>query len=135
VANYHDYLPTATYQTGNTTITTDYFKYLYALSAVASAQYNLTVGNGETFFPYAGLGVGAQNNEYVRYYNAYTDKDKSWGFLARPEAGILIKFTRYRSVGAMAAVHYDFATNKSTLFNYNNFSSVGFQIGIMFLEM
>jgi hypothetical protein len=135
MANYDDYLPTATYQTGTKTITTDYFKYVYSFSAVASGQYNFRVGNGEKLFPYAGIGVGAENNEYVRYYNVYKDTDTSWGFLARPEAGILFKFTRYRSLGAMAAVHYDFATNRSNVFNYNNFSNIGFQIGVVFLQM
>jgi hypothetical protein len=108
---------------------------VYSYSAALSGQYNLSVGDGETFFPYAGLGLGAVNNEYVLYYNVYKDAERSWGFLARPEAGILVKFSKRRSFGAMAAIHYDYATNKSEKFDYGNFSALGFQIGLMFMEM
>jgi hypothetical protein len=33
----------------------------------------------------------------------------------------------------MAAVHYDYSTNKSDYFDYRNFSTVGFQLGIMMM--
>jgi hypothetical protein len=132
---YDQYRDTETYQTGTGAMTTDYFKYIYNYSAVISGQYNFPVGDRERFFPYAGLGLGANKNNYVLYYNIYEDEDRSWGFLARPEAGILVKFGTRRSLGAMAAVHYDFATNKSDMFEYSNFSTVGFQIGLVFLRM
>jgi hypothetical protein len=69
------------------------------------------------------------------YYNIYTDEERKWGFLARPEAGILVKFSKRRSIGAMAAIHYDYSTNKSPMFDYSSFSAIGFQIGIMMLEL
>lgn len=116
-------------------VTTDYFKYLYSYSAVVSGQYNFTVGDREVFFPYAGIGLGANHNEYVKFYNIYDDREKNWGFVARPEAGILVKFGQRRSIGAMAAVHFDYSTNNSELFGYDNFHSLGFQIGLMFLEL
>jgi hypothetical protein len=93
------------------------------------------VGEKELFFPYVGLGLGVSRQEYVQYYNIYTDGDRSWGFLARPEAGILVRFGSRKSFGAMAALHYDFSTNKSALYAYDNFSSVGFQIGVMLMSM
>jgi hypothetical protein len=133
-AVYDQYVPSETYVTGNTAITTDYFRYIYSYSAAASGQYNFLVGDGDKIFPYAGLGLGANNNQYVLYYNAYTKSERAWGFLARPEAGILVKFGSRRSVGAMAAVHYDYSTNQSKMFNYSGFSAVGFQIGLMFME-
>jgi hypothetical protein len=132
---YDQYQPTATYENGNGAVTTDYLKYIYSYSAALSAQYNFKVGNGETFFPYAGLGLGANNNEYVLYYNIYEDAERSCGFLARPEAGILVKFTKRRSIGAMAAVHYDYSTNKSENYNYNTFSTIGFQVGLVFIDL
>jgi hypothetical protein len=131
---FDQYIPTETYVNGPTSITTDYFRYIYSYSAALSGQYNFDVGSGDKFFPYAGLGLGAMNNDFVLYYNAYQDAERSWGFLARPEAGVLVKFGSRRSIGAMAAIHYDYSTSKSKRFDYSNFSAVGFQIGLMFLE-
>jgi hypothetical protein len=131
---YNQYAPTKTYRTTNGAITTDYFKYIYAYTFAASGQYNFLVGDGEKFIPYAGLGLGANTNQYILYYNAYQDGERVWGFLARPEAGILVKFGHRRSVGAMAAVHFDYSTNRSSMFRYSNFSSVGFQAGIMIMN-
>jgi hypothetical protein len=128
------YNPIETQQNGNGAITTDYFKYVYSYSAAVSGQYHFQVGDAETFFPYVGLGLGANNNEYVIYYNIYQDSERNWGFLARPEAGILVKIGR-GSFGAMAAIHYDYSTNKSEKFNYSNFSTVGVQVGIILIDL
>lgn len=131
---FDEYLPPTTIQSANGAITTDYFRYLYSYSIAASAQYYFAKGDSERFFPYAGLGLGAMNNEYVLYYNIYQDSEQTWGFLARPEAGILVRFGERRSLGAMAAIHYDYASNKSDKFNYKNLSALGFQIGIMLMD-
>jgi hypothetical protein len=84
--------------------------------------------------PYVGLGLGANNNQYVKYYNIYKDSQTAWGFLARPEAGILVKIGARQSIAAMAAIHYDFSTNKSSMFGYDGFSALGFQVGLAFLN-
>jgi hypothetical protein len=131
---FDQYKPTETVSSGSGAITTDYFNYVYSYSIAASGQYYFTMGDGETFFPYAGLGLGANNNEYVKYYNIYTDSERSWGFLARPEAGILVKFGGRRNLGAMAAIHYDYSTNQTDQFGYKNFNTLGFQIGLIFLD-
>lgn len=130
-ANFDQYEPTVTTQTGSGAITTDYFHYVYSYSAVVSAQYYFKDEEEERLFPYAGLGLGANTNEYVLYYNIYEDSQRSWGFLARPELGVLFRFTDHGSLGIMAAVHFDYSTNKSDKFAYDNFSSFGFQIGLM----
>jgi hypothetical protein len=39
-----------------------------------------------------------------------------------------------RSIGAMAALHYDYSTSKSEKFNYDNFSTIGFQIGLILMD-
>ena len=131
--NLDQYEPMSTIENPTGAITTDYFRYIYSYNAVVSGQYYFKNQEQERFFPYAGLGLGANTNEYVLYYNIYTDTERSWGFLARPEAGILYRFTKRGTVGAMAAVHYDFATNKSDKFNYNNFSALGFQFGLIIM--
>ena len=129
--NFDQYEPTSTKQNPTGAITTDYFHYIYSYTGVVSGQYYFKDEDEDRFFPYAGLGLGANTNEYVLYYNIYEDAERSWGFLARPEAGILFRFTRNGSLGIMAALHYDYSTNKSEKFNYSNFSAIGFQLGLM----
>lgn len=130
-ANFDQYEPTTTKQNPTGAITTDYFHYIYSYTGVVSGQYYFKEEDEDRLFPYAGLGLGAITNEYVLYYNIYEDTERSWGFLARPEIGILYRFTRRGSVGIMAAIHYDYATNRSEKFSYSNFSALGFQIGLM----
>lgn len=130
-ANFDQYEPTSTKQNTTGAITTDYFHYIYQYSAVVSGQYYFTDEEEERFFPYAGLGLGASTNEYVLYYNIYEDTERSWGFLARPEVGLLYRFSDRSQWGIMAALHFDYSTNQSEKFNYQNFSAVGFQIGLM----
>lgn len=130
-ANFDQYEPTSTKQNPTGAITTDYFHYVYNYSAVVSGQYYFKEEDEDRFFPYAGLGLGANTNEYVLYYNIYEDAERSWGFLARPEIGFLYRFTQRGSLGIMAAVHYDYSTSNSEKFGYNNFSAVGIQIGLM----
>lgn len=130
-ANFDQYEPTSTIENATGAITTDYFHYIYQYSGVISGQYYFKPEEEDRFFPYAGLGLGANTNEYVLYYNIYEDTERSWGFLARPEIGMLWRFSERSSLGIMAAIHFDYSTNQSEKFNYNNFSTVGFQIGIM----
>lgn len=130
-ASFDQYEPTSTKETGTGAITTDYFHYIYQYSGAISGQYYLKPEGEERFFPYAGLGLGASTNEYVLYYNIYEDRERSWGFLTRPEVGLLWRFSERSSLGIMAAIHYDYTTSKSEKFSYNSFSSIGFQIGLM----
>jgi len=134
-AYYEEYKPTETFlQPGGGAITTDYFNDIFQAGAVASGQYYFPLGNGSRFFPYAGIGLGAGRTAYKVSYNIYTDEEDSWGFLARPEAGILVRLGERRRLGLMAAVHYDFSTTKSESYNYDNFMNAGFQIGIMMMQ-
>lgn len=131
---FDQYNPTKTIENPTGAITTDFFKYVYSYSAVVSGQYYLTQDENERFFPYAGLGLGASNNEYVTYYNIYEDQETKWGFVARPELGAVYRFNPRRSFGIMAAVHYNLSTNKSEKFGYNNFNTLGFQVGVVLME-
>ena len=133
-AQYDEYKPKETFETENGAITTDYFNYIYQYGLTASGQYYFPLGEKDRFFPYVGLGLGANHNEYRVYYNIYADTDKAFGFLARPEAGILVRIGDRRKLGAMAAIHYDYSTNSSDDLNYSNFSAIGFQLGIMILQ-
>jgi hypothetical protein len=129
---YDEYAPRQTMQTGDGAITTDYFKYIYTLAGTINGQYYFTVGEGDRFYPYAGVGLGAINNQYAVFYNIYTEDDSRWGFLVRPEAGVIVRISR--SMAAMAAIHYDWSNNNSEYFDYDNFSAAGFQLGLVFMN-
>jgi hypothetical protein len=133
-AQYDEYKPKETFETENGALTTDYFNYIYQYGLTASSQYYFPLGEKDRFFPYVGLGLGANFNNYRVYYNIYTDSDSGVGFLARPEAGILVRLGSRRKLGLMGAVHYDYSTNKSDVVDYSNFSAVGFQLGIMVMQ-
>lgn len=129
-AVYKQYVPTQTYTTGTQSVTTDLYNYSY--------NYNLTVNIDYFFFPmkqlvvpYAGFGIGASYNKYNQYYNIYGSSSSSWGFLVRPEVGILIGFKENSSWRIKAAYHYDYSTNSSTDFGYKNFQNTGFQVGLV----
>jgi len=127
---YSQYKPAETFQQENGAITTDYFNYVFQYTLTGSVQYNFIAH--ENFYVYGGLGLGAMYNKYRVYYNIWVEGNESWGFLARPEAGVIARIPG-RSIGGMAALHYDIATNKSEGYGYNNFSAIGFQIGIVLM--
>jgi len=131
-ATYHDYAPRQTYTSSAGALTTDFYRYAYT--------YGLTLSGDYLFFPekkvqpYAGLGVGASYIDYTQYYNIFTARDPRWGVLIRPEAGVFVRLGKYSSWGIQGAIHYDFSSAKSADFEYNSFSNVGFQIGLVFFS-
>ena len=133
-ATFSEYKPTQTFQQEAGAITTDYFNYIYQLSLAASGQYYFHKSANERFFSYVGMGLGANQNKYTVFYNIYKDQHAAWGFLARPEAGILLRISTRKRIGLMAAVHYDYSTSKSNDYNYSSFSAVGVSVGIMSMQ-
>jgi hypothetical protein len=133
-AYFQEYKPTQTFQNPGGAITTDYFNEIFDMGITASGQYYFEVGDREHLFPYAGLGLGASRNDYSVYYNIYEDQESNYGFLARPEVGVLLRISPRRKIGLMAAVHYDFSTAKSDEYDYSIFSTLGFQLGIMVMQ-
>lgn len=128
------YKPTETFYTDNGAITTDYFNNIFQIAAAVSGQYYFPIGDKQVFYPYVGLGLGANRNRYTVSYNIYKDEEAAYGFLARPEAGILVRVGERRRFGITAAVHYDYSTNRSDSYGYNNFTAAGFQIGVVSLQ-
>jgi|SRR5690606_586894 len=133
-STFDQYEETRTFEQENGAITTDYYKYIYQYGAVISGQYYFPVGESEIIFPYAGLGLGANYHDYTLYYNIYDESYTGWGFLARPEAGVVVRFGKYRSLGAIAGVHFDYSTNKNDNFDYNGFNAVGFKLGVVMMS-
>ncbi len=128
---YRHYEPTTTFISSDGAITTDYFNYLYSYGVVANGKYFLP-SKSKKLMPYVGVGAGAAFNRFAQFYNIYTDKDDSWGFLARPEAGVIFSFGG--KVGLIASAHYDFTTAGSDKFEYSGFSHYGVNLGLVFMS-
>jgi hypothetical protein len=133
-STYKQYHPTETFYNddGTGAVTTDYFNYIYAYGAVVSGRYHFTYD--KLINPYVGVGLGVAYNKYTRYYNVYGDQNKAFGFLARPEAGMLIRFSQRRAVAGLLGVHYDYSTAKDKTNGYNSFSNLGINVGIVILD-
>ena len=129
-AVYKQYIPTNTYTYGTQSITTDLYNYAYNYSVSVNLDYFFSPME-KIVAPYGGLGIGAAYDKFTQYYNIYGSKSTSWGFLVRPEAGVLIGFKENSPWRIKAAVHYDYSTNMSTDFGYKNFVSMGFQVGLV----
>lgn len=124
-----DYVPRQTYTLSDGAITTDFFNYMYYFSAVANAQYYFRTSG--LLVPYASLGLGGAYTDYTIFYNVYSDTDTRGSFVVRPEAGVLYRFSTFSTLGLKAAIGYEYATNKSDVFEIKNFSAMSFQIGIV----
>ena len=131
---FQTYKPTETFYTDNGAVTTDYFNDIAQVAAAISGQYYFPISDKQVFYPYVGLGLGANRNRYTVSYNIYQDEESAYGFLARPEAGILVRIGERRRFGLTAALHYDFSTNRSETYGYNNFMAAGFNIGLVALQ-
>jgi hypothetical protein len=127
---YKQYIPTQTYPSGTQSTTTDLYNYAYNYSLSANLDY-FFFPMEKILVPYAGLGIGVAYDKFAQYYNIYGTSGSSWGFLVRPEAGILIGFKENSPWRIKAAYHYDYASNTSTDFGYKNFINTGFQIGLV----
>lgn len=134
LAEYHDYIPPQVYTQDNLTfIYTDIFSYVYSYSLNFSGKYFFIPD--KIVMPYAGLGVGVAHNQFTMYYNAYTQQDKRWGALVRPQGGVIIRAGKDANWGLLADVHLDYATTKSKDTDYNKgFATTGFQLGVVFLK-
>jgi hypothetical protein len=130
---FDQYEPTRTFPQDNGALTTDYYKYIYQYGGVVSVQFYHPM-ESKIFFPYYGVGIGANYNRFALYYNIYEDVSKGWAFLVRPEAGVLVKFGEYRSLGAIAGIHYDYSTVRNERYDYSGFSSVGWKIGLVLMS-
>ena len=111
---------------GSQALYTDFIHQVYTLPMYLNAHYYF--GGGEKMKPYAGIGLGAQYSEQDAYYNIFVTEEKNWGFVARPEVGLLYRFSNY--FGLHGNVGFNYATNKSDAFKIDNLKHVYYSIGI-----
>lgn len=127
--SYEQYIPTQTiqYDNGNKAITTDMDRVIYTVPVAALAHYYFNYG--KPVMPYAGVGIGAQYAEQTIFYNIFESDDYNWGFLVRPELGLLVMPGRQNRWGILAGASYSYATNKNSTFDLDNLKNFSFNIG------
>jgi len=111
---------------GSRQIYTDFVHQVYTLPMYLNAHYYFK--GGDKLKPYAGIGLGAQYSEQSAYYNIFVTEEDNWGFVARPEAGLLYRLSNY--FGLHANVGFSYATNKNESLKIDELKHVYYNVGI-----
>ena len=130
-SNYYQYAPRKTYEINNGAATTDLYKYIYTLPITLYATHYFK--GGDHFTPFVKLGLGAQYGEQNLYYNIYETSNTNWGFVAIPELGTVVHFTKDNPWGLYASVRYRYSTNATKALGINNVQTVDFSVGVAYV--
>lgn len=99
---------------------------IQTIPLLATARYSFTPGAAVQ--PYAGLGVGGNLITYSQLLGEFGDQQSSFGFAARPEAGIYVPFKKGGESGFTLGASYNIMPfNKIGFSNLNN---IGIQAGV-----
>ena len=133
-ATYEQYFNRQTFndESGNNAVTGDFLAQTYQIPITATVHYYFQ--GGKMIKPYAGLGIGGQSLVQSLYYNVYVSEDNNWGFVMRPEAGILISPDQFGYWGFIVGASYSYATNKTDLVGNTSFKNFGVNIGVVFTQ-
>ena len=126
--SFEQYIPPKVYDRpdGSRQIYTDFVHQVYTLPIYLNAHYYFK--GGDKLKPYAGIGLGAQYSEQSAYYNIFVTEDDNWGFVARPEAGLLFRLSNY--FGIHGNVGFSYATNKNEALKIDELKHVYYNVGI-----
>ena len=126
--SFEQYIPPKVYEKpdGSQALYTDFVHQVYTLPIYLNAHYYF--GGGDKMKPYAGIGLGAQYSEQSAYYNIFVTEEENWGFVARPEVGLLYRFNN--DFGLHGNVGFNYATNKNDAFKIDDLKHVYYSIGI-----
>lgn len=126
---FDEYFPKQTYQRpdGSGAVTSDMIRQVYTTPMTATVHYYF---NGNKIRPYVGLGLGAQYSEQNAYFNIYAVGISNWGFVARPEIGVMGKFNDL--ISGFVSVAYNYGTNQNDTFNVDNISYIPISVGVVF---
>jgi outer membrane protein W len=127
--SFDQYFPKQTYQRpdGTGAVTSDMVRHIYTSPITASIHYYFA---GKMIRPYVGVGLGTEYSEQDAYFNIYAVQAKNWGFVVRPEAGLIGKLAR--NVSGFLSVAYNYATNSEDDFKINHLSQIPITIGLVF---
>ena len=68
------------------------------------------------------------------YFNIYNLHETNWGFLVKPEAGVLLKFGENSRSGIVFGIRYNYATNRQPDFKIDNIQTLSFQLGLALMN-
>lgn len=128
--SFEQYTPRTVYQKedGSGAITSDIIKQVYTVPITASAHYYFR--GKEKLLPYLGVGLGAQYSDQTVYLNIYALDENNWGFVVRPEIGLIYSFNP--AFGMFLSGAYNYSTNKNDAFDIDNLHHFAVTIGITF---
>ncbi|MXV53251.1 outer membrane beta-barrel protein [Pedobacter sp. HMF7647] len=128
--SFEEYVERKTYYApdNGSAITTDMDRFVYVFPVTIDGYYYFQ--NTGKLKPYAGLSLGTEYSDQTAYFNIYGIQDTNWGFLVRPQVGLLIPFNS--TVGAFVGATYNYATNSNDSFKIDNLQHLGVQIGLVF---
>lgn len=128
--SFEDYVPRTTYQKpdGTGAVTTDLVKDIYTVPITASLHYYFN--GGKQITPYVGLGLGTQYSDQNLYFNIFSIGENNWGFVARPEIGLLHPVND--AIGLYLSAAYNYATNKNETLGIDNIPHFAIGIGFVF---
>jgi hypothetical protein len=127
--SYSQYVPGHTHNITDGAITTGFYKYLYTLPLALNAHYYFY--RSKKVVMYASMGMGAVYSEQKLYYNAFVTDDFNWGFLVRPEAGVLIRPSNENKFAFLLGVRYSNSSNQQDNIPITGLTAVGFKIGVV----
>ena len=131
--SYSQYFARQTYTKadGNSAITSDFVAHVYNIPLTAITHYYFE--RKGKMLPYAGIGIGAQYMDQRLFYNVYETSEYNWGFVARPEVGVIIA-PPGSDVGLLLGLSYSIATNENGITKKNSFKNFGINIGVSFMQ-
>jgi outer membrane protein W len=132
--SYYQYTPRTTYTNTEQSqaVTTDMYRYIYTLPFGITGHYYFDAG--KQVKPYVGLALGPQYSEQNLYFNIYQSTSKNWGFLLRPELGVIVMPRYWHNAGILLGSGYSFSTNKNNSLGIKNLQNLTFQVGLVYSE-
>ena len=126
---FEQYFPRTTVQKedGTGAITSDLIRNIYTVPITANVHHYFT---GKRTNPYVGLGLGTQFKDERHFANIYQFSAETWGFLVKPEVGIMTQFSG--NVGGFFNVSYNYDTSGSDIFDQEDWQHWAFTLGLAF---
>jgi hypothetical protein len=103
---------------------------IQTIPLLATVQYTLLTGQGQTLQPYIGLGVGANLIMHSQFLGQFADDDNKLKLAARPELGLFIPLKKDSEAGVNIAGAFNFMP-----YNHNNLKNLntwGISLGAKF---
>jgi outer membrane protein W len=127
--SFDEYVGRKTYTSGDgaTAVTTDMVRQIYTLP-ITAVIHRYFYGKSKKLVPNIGIGLGAMYAEQSSFINIYEISSENWGFVVRPEAGLMYEMGSgfYGQLGAS----YQWASNKNEGLKLNSLSQFAINVGI-----